>query len=86
MKILIHLGIYIAVIFSAIDVVTSRHDTRELFREKQSSLKAQDNLIEQWGRLRLEYGAWSINDRIDQYARKELSMKKPIGTIVILTK
>jgi|TARA_B100001750_G_C15105787_1_gene397663 cell division protein FtsL len=86
MKIIIHLGLYIAVIFSAIEVVKSRHDTRELFREKKSLLKAQDQFIEQWGRLRLEYGAWSINDRIDQHARNQLGMKKPIGIVVVLTK
>ena len=41
---------------------------------------------EQWGRLQLEYGAWSVNDRIDEYARTKLNMKEPIYGLVVLIK
>ena len=53
--------------------------------ELQSLSQIQDELNEQWGRLQLEYGAWSVNDRIDEYARTKLNMKEKIDeTIPVL--
>ena len=54
--------------------------------ELQSLSQIQDELNEQWGRLQLEYGAWSVNDRIDEYARTKLNMKEPIYGLVVLIK
>tara|TARA_B100000029_G_scaffold321013_1_gene313411 strand:+ start:241 stop:501 length:261 start_codon:yes stop_codon:yes gene_type:complete len=86
MKMLLYFGLYIAAILSALQVVISRHDARYLFVELQSSLQIQDELNEQWGRLQLEYGAWSVNDRIDEYARTKLNMREPINNLVVLVK
>ena len=86
MKILLHLGLYAAIILSALQVVVSRHDARYLFVELQSQYKVQDELNEQWGRLQLEYGAWAVNDRVEEYARTKLGMTEPIHSSVILTK
>ena len=86
MKILLHFGFYTAIILSALQVVVSRHDARYLFVELQSHLKAQDKLNEQWGRLQLEYGAWAVNDRIEEYARTKLNMKEPMQSFVVLIK
>jgi len=86
MKILLHFGFYTAIIFSALQVVISRHDTRYLFVELQSQLKIKDELNEQWGRLQLEYGAWAVNDRIEAYAKTQLNMKEPIHSLVVLIK
>ena len=86
MKILLHFGLYAAIILSALEVVISRHDARYLFVELQTQLQAQDELNEQWGRLQLEYGAWSVNDRIEEHARTKLNMKKPTHSLVVLIK
>tara|TARA_B100001250_G_scaffold145448_1_gene124547 strand:- start:230 stop:490 length:261 start_codon:yes stop_codon:yes gene_type:complete len=86
MKILLNFGFYAVIIFSALQVVISRHDARYLFVELQSQLQIQDELNEQWGRLQLEYGAWTVNDRIETYARTKLNMKEPIHSLVVLTK
>ena len=86
MKILLHLGLYAAIILSALQVVVSRHDARYLFVELQSQYKVQDELNEQWGRLQLEYGTWAVNDIIDEYARTKLHMKEPIHKFVVLIK
>jgi len=85
-KMLLNFGLYIAIILSALQVVISRHDARYLFVELQSLLQKQDKLNEQWGRLQLEYGAWSVNDRVEEYARTKLGMTEPIHSSVILTK
>ena len=86
MKILLHFGFYAAIILSALQVVISRHDARYLFVELQSQLHVQDELNEQWGRLQLEYGAWAVNDRVEEYARTKLNMKEPIHSLVVLIK
>ena len=86
MKILLNFSFYAVIIFSALQVVISRHDARYLFVELQSQLQIQDELNEQWGRLQLEYGAWTVNDRIETYARTKLNMKEPIHSLVVLTK
>ena len=85
-KILFYFGLYAAIIFSALQVVISRHDARYLFVELQSQLQEQDELNEQWGRLQLEYGAWAVNDRIEAHARTKLNMKEPIHSLVVLFK
>ena len=84
MKMLLYFGLYTAIVLSALQVVISRHDARYLFVELQSLFQIQDELNEQWGRLQLEYGAWSVNDRIDEYARTKLNMKEPIYGLVVL--
>ena len=71
---LLYFGLYTAIVLSALQVVISRHDARYLFVELQSLSQIQDELNEQWGRLQLEYGAWSVNDRIDEYARTKLNL------------
>ena len=86
MKILLHFGLYAAIILSALQVVVSRHDARYLFVELQSQFKLQDELNEQWGRLQLEYGTWAVNDRIEEYARTKLNMREPIHNFVVLIK
>ena len=86
MKILLHFGLCTAIILSALQVVVSRHDARYLFAELQSQFKAQDELNEQWGRLQLEYGTWTVNDRIEEYARTKLNMKEPIHSLMVLIK
>jgi len=83
---LLNFGLYIVIILSALQVVISRHDARYLFVELQSLLQKQDKLNEQWGRLQLEYGAWAVNDRVEEYARTKLGMTEPIHSSVVLTK
>ena len=83
---LLYFGLYTAIVLSALQVVISRHDARYLFVELQSLSQIQDELNEQWGRLQLEYGAWSVNDRIDEYARTTLNMKEPMHSLVVLIK
>lgn len=86
MRILLYVGLYTAIIFSAIQVVISRHDARYLFVELQYLYEVRDELNEQWGRLQLEYGAYAVNDRVEEYARNELEMKEPLHSLVVLTK
>jgi len=84
MKILMHCGLYIAILLSALQVVIARHETRRLFVELQALERTQDELNEEWGRLQLEQSTWAINDRIEIFARTKLSMKMPERSSVVL--
>lgn len=67
----------LAVLFSAISLVTVRHENRQQFIEL-SSLKAQrDTLMAEWSRLQLQHATMSRGDLIEQQARTQLGLSEP---------
>ncbi len=74
-----------AVIASAIGVVYSIQQSRELFVELTKLGNERDNLNFEFGRLELEQATWAENNRIDQIARGRLGMisPNPAETVVI---
>lgn len=84
MKILMHYGLYIVILLSALQVVVARHETRRLFVELQALERTRDELNEEWGRLQLEQSTWAINDRVETFARTKLGMKMPERSSVVL--
>lgn len=72
------------VFFSAVQVVTARHDTRKLFVEIQRLEKDRDNLNEEWGRLQLEQSTWATDARIESVSKTELQMIEPETRAVML--
>ena len=84
MKILLQYGFYVVIFLSSLQVVITRHETRRLFVELQMLERMRDELNEEWGKLQLEHSTWAINDRIENFARTKLRMKKPEQSLVIL--
>jgi len=74
-----------AVIASAIGVVYSIQQSRELFVELTKLGNERDDLNFEFGRLELEQATWAENNRIEQIARGRLGMvaPEPAATIVI---
>jgi len=74
-----------AVIASAIGVVYSIQQSRELFVELTKLGNERDDLNFEFGRLELEQATWAENNRIDQIARGRLGMvsPNPSETVVI---
>jgi len=74
-----------AVIASAIGVVYSIQQSRELFVELTKLGNERDDLNFEFGRLELEQATWAENNRIDQIARGRLGMVSPNNaeTVVI---
>ena len=66
-----------AVIASAIGVVYSIQQSRELFVELTKLGNERDDLNFEFGRLELEQATWAENNRIDQIARGRLGMVSP---------
>ena len=70
-------ALVVAIIFTAVSVVYSKHQTRKLFVELQELHKQVDELDIEWGRLQLEQSTWSSHGRIEKVARNKLQMKLP---------
>lgn len=76
----------VVVIASAIAVVYSAHVTRQLYSERQSLQKEQDNLDNEYEKLLLEQSAWADYARVDQLARQELDMKQPGASDLVIVR
>jgi len=74
-----------AVIASAIGVVYSIQQSRELFVELTKLGNERDDLNFEFGRLELEQATWAENNRVEQIARGRLGMvsPSPAETVVV---
>jgi len=73
----------VMVIVTALGIVNAKHQSRKLFVELQDLEGLRDELIVEWGRLRLEEGTWAAHGRIDNIARTQLGMFVPSPEKVI---
>ncbi|MFT5605839.1 MAG: cell division protein FtsL [Paracoccaceae bacterium] len=62
---------------SAVSVIYSSHQSRQLFNEWQMLQKEAYQLDEDWGRLLLEHSTWAAPDRIARLAGERLMMVAP---------
>ena len=69
--------LFVAVFGSAIAAVYTKHRSRELFVEHQQLVRERDELNIEWGRLRLEQGAWATHSRVERVAREKLGLHIP---------
>ena len=67
----------IAMLTSAIAVVWSRNESRELFMRLTVQQNQRDALNVEFGRLELEQATWADPARIEQVARRQLGMINP---------
>jgi len=67
----------LAVIISAIASVYARHESRRQFVLLQKLTAQRDELAVEWGRLQIEQSAWSTHARVEELARKKMSMRMP---------
>ncbi len=69
---------------TAMGMVWSHHQARQLFVELQSLEKDHARLAIQWERLQLERSTWAGHHRIEWIARKQLGMASPDKEILIM--
>lgn len=74
------------VVASAIVLVYSKHQSRKVFVELQQLKRQVDNLNTEWSQLQLEQSAWSGHGRIEEVARKKISMVAPESDAVVFVK
>jgi cell division protein FtsL len=73
-----------AIVATGVGVVVAKHDARQLFAELEALKREQDRLDVDWGRLRLEQGAYATHPRIEQLARERLGLAAPTPADIIV--
>jgi cell division protein FtsL len=71
-------ALLLAMLTSAIAVVWSRNESRELFMRLTVLQNQRDALNVEFGRLELEQATWADPARIEQVARRQLGMINPL--------
>ena len=69
--------LFVALIGSALAVVSSQHKARKLYLDLQKEQAAAKQLEIEWGQLQLEQGTWSTHARIEKFAVSRLGMMAP---------
>jgi len=78
------LPIAAAVIISAVWVIKTKHQSRQLFVELESLNRERDRLQVDWGRLQLEESAWGTHARVETLATQQLSLGRPTPDQVVV--
>lgn len=66
-----------SVVWSALGVVDSRYQSRELYAKQEAMRVSADNLAVTWGQLQLELATFADYGRVAKLARSKLSMRTP---------
>ena len=67
----------LACVASAMAIVYTRQQARELFVELQALSGERDALNIEWGRLQIEQSAYATHARVERLARRELALERP---------
>lgn len=67
----------VAVVLSALSVVTTQHKARKLFIELQKEKEQAQQMEVEWGQLQLEQSTWATPARVEQVAVQKLQMQLP---------
>lgn len=73
-----------AVIVSAVWVIGTKHQSRQLFVELESLNRERDRLQVDWGRLQLEESTWGTHARVETLATQELSLRRPMPEQIVV--
>lgn len=71
------LVLFIAVICSAIMVIYTSHNNRQLLNELYTNMAIHNKAQADWGRLVLEQSTWTAYNRVEHIAVEQLSMHIP---------
>jgi len=67
----------IGIFISAMAVVFTTHQTRQVITAKEQAMIEREHLDEEWRNLLLEETSLSDHSRVEALAEKELDMKRP---------
>ena len=69
--------LWLAVLGSAVQVIYSRHEARDMFVHLEKINAERDSLEMEWGRLQLEQSFWSSHAFVERVANAKLQMNLP---------
>jgi cell division protein FtsL len=73
----------LAILFSALSVVTSQHKARKLFQAMDLEQEHARQLDVEYGQLQLELSTWATSTRIEKIARERLRMRAPEAARIV---
>jgi cell division protein FtsL len=82
--ILLLLVFAIVCVISAIALVYTKHESRNLFVELEQLTTERDQLNIEWGQLQIEQSTWATHARIERVALEELALMRPKSTEIYL--
>ena len=82
--ILLLLVFAIVCVISAIALVYTKHESRNLFIELEQLTTERDQLNIEWGQLQIEQSTWATHARIERVALQELALTRPKSTKIYL--
>ena len=65
------------VMVSALGVIGSKHQSRQLYHRLQVLRHKKDHLDTEWAQLQLEESAWASQGRVERIASSQLDMENP---------
>lgn len=65
------------VMVSALGVIASKHQTRQLYQHLQVLRHKNDHLDTEWAQLQLEESTWASQGRVERIASSRLNMENP---------
>ena len=74
----------IVCVISAIALVYTKHESRNLFVELEQLTNERDQLNIEWGQLQIEQSTWATHARIERVALEELALIRPKSTEIYL--
>lgn len=76
-RLVLAVPLLLALVYTGVAVVDSRHTHRLLFIELTRLERERDELNIEFGRLQLEQATWGETFRIERVARERLGMRSP---------
>ncbi len=74
----------IVCVISAMALVYTKHESRDLFVELEQLTRERDELNIEWGQLQIEQSTWATHGRIERVALEELALTRPKSTEIYL--
>ncbi len=71
-------------VISAIALVYTKHESRNMFVELEQLTREKDELNIEWGQLQIEQSTWATHGRIERVALEELALIRPKSTEIYL--
>jgi cell division protein FtsL len=73
----------LAILISALGVVTSQHKARKLFQAMDAEQERARQLDVEYGQLQLELSTWATSARVEKIAREQLKMRAPEAARIV---
>ena len=81
---LVALIVAVAVFASGVQIVTAKHQSRQLFAELEALKREEARLQVDWGRLQLEQSTWATHPRVEALAGEQLELVVPDEDQVVI--